>query len=403
MIKNYFAMYLHPWDLIDEGPDNVFSSMKDMELTHVNLATSYHCGRYILPHNSQKIIYFAEEGVVYFNPTQEFYSKTKLKPRKSKKYGDYDVLKIAIDSSKNYGLRVNSWTVCLHNYELVRGNPDVAVRDPLDNIDENFMCPNNPDARGYVIGLVCDLASNYDLNMIQLESVAYPWGLTHFDHHETFGIYVDPLFSYLFSSCYCPHCEAKAKEHGIKLSEIKKKAREIISRTINGPPDLPISIPETDIASIFHEYLMTDEHLEQLVEFKSIASLEMVQQIRENLKSINNKVKISVITGAAMWLNEGFNLKKISRIVDAIDYICYFENPRRIENYVRTLKTQTDENCWAIPSIRTNYPTIYTKENLTMSMQAAINGGADGIALYNYGWTPKTIFQWIKTTINQLK
>jgi hypothetical protein len=38
-----------------------------------------------------------------------------------------------------------------------------------------------------------------------------------------------------------------------------------------------------------------------------------------------------------------------------------------------------------------------------MSMQAAINGGADGIALYNYGWTPKTIFQWIKTTINQLK
>jgi hypothetical protein len=58
---------------------------------------------------------------------------------------------------------------------------------------------------------------------------------------------------------------------------------------------------------------MTDEHLEQLVEFKSIASLEMVQQIRENLKSINNKVKISVITGAAMWLNEGFNLKKSAK------------------------------------------------------------------------------------------
>jgi hypothetical protein len=129
----------------------------------------------------------------------------------------------------------------------------------------------------------------------------------------------------------------------------------------------------------------------------------MVQQIRENLKSINNKVKISIITGAAMWLNEGFNLQKISKVVDAIDYICYFENPKRIENYVRILKTQTNENCWVIPSIRTNYPTIYTRENLTMSMQAAINGGADGIALYNYGWTSKIIFQWIKTTINQLK
>jgi hypothetical protein len=90
-------------------------------------------------------------------------------------------------------------------------------------------------------------------------------------------------------------------------------------------------------------------------------------------------------------------------VVDAIDYIRYFENPRLVENYVKLLKTQTNENCWAIPSIRTNYPTIYTKENLTMSMQAAINGGADEIALYNYGWTPKTIFQWIKTIISQLK
>jgi hypothetical protein len=214
---------------------------------------------------------------------------------------------------------------------------------------------------------------------------------------------VDPLFSYLFSSCYCLHCEAKAKEHGIKLSEIKKKARETLSKIINRPPDLYISIPETDIVSMFYEHLMTDEYLEQLVKFKSITSLEVIQQIRESLKSINNKVKISIITGAAVWLNEGFNLQKISKVVDAIDYICYFENPRRIENYVRILKAQTDENCWAIPSIRINYPMIYTKENLTMSLQAAINGGADGISFYNYGWTPKIIFQWIKTTINQIK
>ncbi|MEM2294309.1 MAG: hypothetical protein QXX41_13640, partial [Nitrososphaerota archaeon] len=61
-MKNYLAMYLHPWDLIDEGPEAVLSTMHEMGLTHINLATSYHCGRYILPHNPNKLIYFAEEG-----------------------------------------------------------------------------------------------------------------------------------------------------------------------------------------------------------------------------------------------------------------------------------------------------------------------------------------------------
>ena len=396
-------MYLHPWDLIDEGPDMVFSTMHKIGLTHVNLATSYHCGRYILPHNPKRLIYFAEEGVVYFNPSPEYYKKTMIRPRKSQKYKEYDVLKIAVEYSKNYGLSINSWTVCLHNYELIRAHPEVAVRDPLDNIDENFMCPNNPDVREYVISLVSNLAGNYDLNMIQLESVAFPWGLIHFDHHETFGTCVDPLLSYLFSTCYCHYCEKKAKEIGINLSEIRRKVREIISRTMNYPPELFSSIPESDAVSRLYHYLMYDDMLKQLFEFKSATSSEIVQEIRENIKSINPKVKLSIITGAAMWLNEGFDLGKISKMVDAIDYICYFENPNRIENYVRTLRELTDEKCWIIPSLRTNYPIIYTKENLFANVEAAINAGADGISLYNYGWTPKTILSWIKTAIDKIR
>ncbi|MEM2932194.1 MAG: hypothetical protein QXI61_05055 [Nitrososphaerota archaeon] len=402
-MKNYLAMYLHPWDLIDEGPEAVLSTMHEMGLTHINLATSYHCGRYILPHNPNKLIYFAEEGVVYFTPTPEYYKKTKLRPRRSQKYREYDVLKIAIDNSRNYGLSINSWTVCLHNYEHVRSNPDVAVRDPLGNIDENFMCPNNPDAREYVKGLVSNLASNYDLNMIQLESVAFPWGVMHFDHHETFGTYIDPLLSYLFSTCYCDNCEEKAKEYGINFSDIRKRAREIISKIISYPTELFIKIPESDVASRLYEYLIRDDTLNKLLEFKSTTSSEIVQEIRENVRSINPKVKLSVITGATMWINEGFNLRKISKIVDAIDYICYFENPYRIENHIRILRENTEEKCWVIPSLRTNYPIIYTEDNLYASINAAINAGADGISLYNYGWTPKTIFSWIKTAIAQIK
>src|ERR1022692_2646251 len=57
------SMYVHPWDVADEGADSVLERITSTGITTVNLATSYHSGRYLLQHNPKKKVYFAEEGV----------------------------------------------------------------------------------------------------------------------------------------------------------------------------------------------------------------------------------------------------------------------------------------------------------------------------------------------------
>ncbi|MCR8486979.1 MAG: hypothetical protein NDP22_01015 [Crenarchaeota archaeon] len=50
---------------LDEGAENVMNLLSEIGVTHINLATSYHCGRYIRP-------IIAKEGVIYFESLQEF-------------------------------------------------------------------------------------------------------------------------------------------------------------------------------------------------------------------------------------------------------------------------------------------------------------------------------------------
>ena len=69
-------MYVHPWDVADEGPDSVLERITSTGIRVVNLATSYHSGRYLLQHNpKRRKVYFAEEGVVYFKPDPAYFQK----------------------------------------------------------------------------------------------------------------------------------------------------------------------------------------------------------------------------------------------------------------------------------------------------------------------------------------
>ncbi|MEM2876103.1 MAG: hypothetical protein QXL67_04025, partial [Candidatus Bathyarchaeia archaeon] len=140
----YASVYLHGWDVVDEGVDDVLSRIDSFGFNAVNLAVSYHSGRYILPHNPRQRVYFAEEGVVYFEPHNENYMNTILKPQRSEKYAGVDILKSIVERAKDYNMKINAWTICNHNSSFVKQHPEVGILDPYLHTDYNWMCPNNP-------------------------------------------------------------------------------------------------------------------------------------------------------------------------------------------------------------------------------------------------------------------
>ena len=152
---------MHPWDVMHEGAAQVLETISDLGVSRINLATSYHAGRYILPRDPKQRVFHAEEGVVYFKPDMGYFAKSVLKPIRSSRFADVDVVEVVTRESKNYNLGVNSWTVTLHNSNFARSHPELAVVDAFGDIDQNFICPSHEETIEYVKGLVQNLAEQY--------------------------------------------------------------------------------------------------------------------------------------------------------------------------------------------------------------------------------------------------
>ena len=402
MAGPYASIYLHGWDVVDEGVDNVLKNLKDFGFNSINLAVSYHSGRYILPHNPKWRIFFAEEGVVYFEPHNENYVDTILKPKRSERYGHVDILSQVIEGAERYGMKVNAWTVCHHNSSFVRQHPEVGIIDPYLNVDYNWMCPNNPDVRNYVKGLVRDLASNYDLNTIQLESATFPWGIVHMDHHETFEVYVEPMVSHLYSTCFCKYCVEKARTLGFDLAGSREKLKDIIEDSLHTSSYILHPLPKEDLYSNFYSLMVESEEIQELLRYKFKVVQEIFKDIKEVLKEANPKVKLSVITGPASRLNEGVSFLHLDGVVDAFNLMVYYTNPEQVYYHLKWAKRLTRRSK-IYASLRVNYPVAFSPQIIEGEINAAINAGADGIDFYNYGRTPLENLRWIGEALSRVK
>jgi hypothetical protein len=75
-VPMYSSIWMFAWDLRNEGADRVLGFASGLGLKAINIATSYHAGMFILPHNPKGKVYFPEDGVVYFHPETNLYKDT---------------------------------------------------------------------------------------------------------------------------------------------------------------------------------------------------------------------------------------------------------------------------------------------------------------------------------------
>ena len=79
-----------------------------------------------------------------------------------------------------------------------------------------LLCWNNPHARQYMRSLLTDLASRYELDMIQTCAYLFCTGYAE----------VHPLFGLMLGGCFCDSCRAEAVKHGYDWGLITKTVRE---------------------------------------------------------------------------------------------------------------------------------------------------------------------------------
>lgn len=216
------TIWTYPWDVADEGADRVVGKLHDAGLGGVSLAAAYHAGKFVLPHNPRRKVYFPEDGAVYFKPRLRY---GKLKPRVSRFAGVWNQVRKA---AARRATKLTAWTVCFHNSWLGGQFPEACVENAFGDRILHTLCPSNPDARKYVLTMVRDLASQ-EPDVIELESLDF-MTYDHGYHHELALIPLPPDAKFLLGLCFCRHCGG---------GEVRGEVRKRLGAFFEGPASEP--------------------------------------------------------------------------------------------------------------------------------------------------------------------
>ncbi|MEM2876104.1 MAG: hypothetical protein QXL67_04030, partial [Candidatus Bathyarchaeia archaeon] len=250
-------------------------------------------------------------------------------------------------------------------------------------------------------GLIRDLASNYDLNMIMLESPVFPWGIVHGDHHEALEVYIEPMVSHLYSTCFCNYCGSKAKELGFNLGKIREKIKRIIEESLRIPSYILTCIPREYSFDNFHGITSEIEEVQDLIKYKFDVGKEVIEEVKNTIDEVNPRVDLSVITGPESRVQEGISYASVDNVVDAINLMVYYSKPECVYYQIKWAK-ELVRSSKVYASLRINYPVAYSPAIIEGEISAAMKAGADGLDFYNYGRAPLENLEWAGEGIRKM-
>jgi hypothetical protein len=268
-------------------------------------------------------------GGSYTKIHPQYYRDTVFKDFRAPEFGDYDVLEAVLPASRKRGMK----TICWFE-DVFRGDlPNIGAlqEKELSGRNATTLCFNNPNYRNWLLAVVEDYARSYEIDGIM-------WG------SERQGAFSNALGASHGGggrdpdrvTCFCNHCEAKAKQRGVSAERAREGYRALAafvrsSRQGKRPVDgyyvnlwrLMLRYPEL----LAWEMLWTDS-------------------LRETYAAIHSKVKEvkpSVGVGWHIWHNNSFNpiyraeqdLTEISKYSDFLKMVMYHNcGGERMASYI---------------------------------------------------------------------
>jgi len=383
------GLYTYAWDLEDEGYDRAAGRIAGAGFTAVNLATSYHAGKFILPHNPRRKVYFAEDGALYFQPDLSKYSR--LQPRVSSFVSaDGSPVTRLQESAARHGLTYVAWTVCLHNSWLGERYPDTTMHTASGDPLIHSLSPAHPDVREYLLAMVEDLVSRHEVAAIELESPGY-MGFTHGYHHEIFGVEIDPVQEELLGISFNPVEIASATDVGIDAEGLRGRIAALIDACWNRGIAVQVDgQPSAEVQGVFDdaEFRVYRAWLHEQV-------VSLSGEIRDVIKGTNPSTRIRHFAAMAA----GDNTEIDTDLLNTGDAVLagYAATPDDVATRMAALAT-VDQPIWGM--IRAITPEVVDSEAIAPLVEAWRAAGAAGIDVYNYGLMPERAFTALGNALN---
>lgn len=383
----YAGLWMFAWDLAAEGVDKVMGWAAESGLTALQIASSYHAGWFLHPHNPQHRAFMPEDGCVYFHPQTDLYQSLKLKPKVARACRDTDWMREAGQRLEKFGLKLVAWTVCCHNTRLGLARPECTVKNCYGDSYPHALCPSNDHVRSYLAALCKDLANNLPLEAIQLESPGY-MGLVHGHHHERDLTGLSSWEVALMDLCFCASCVKKAGARDIDVLKIRAEARSLLDASFAAAPDRPKDHPQTAAA--------VAERIPQLTLFQQFR--------RETEDTLVREIRLAMQPSACkLALFGGYN-KALADLVEIYCGSVYGLRPDAAQAATKRLRATFPAGAvLRVPDlymgVRLGGGSVFSADDLAAILRACRDGGATGAMFYNYSESPMTCLNWIRPAL----
>ena len=382
------GLFLHVWDLQDEGVDRVLGWMRDAGLNQMLIAGSYHSGWFVHPRKEKRRLYMTQGGVLYFPPDARIFTSTPIQPAVADFVSGTNWLRRAGEQLDRYGLRMASWTIGVHSTKLGQRYPQYTQHTAYGDSLPHALSIGHDAVRAYLKAICRDLATNYPMYGVQLE--AFGWmGASHGHHHERDLTELRPFEQSLLGICFNPQTMEKARAKGIDAGRAREAVRAVLDAAFREAPDRPANHP----ASI-GEVEDRAPDLKAYNQFRRQLANDLIVEIKqEALKG----------TTCKLLMQSGYQ-SEIAQAVDGFACGAYGQPPEKVLEIVRAATGKTaggwtgDFPCF----IRLGIGVPASPEQLRAIVSAVKEGGSTGPIFYNYSESPPKMLGWVKGAMQGL-
>lgn len=384
---NKRTIFIYAWDLLDEGIEPVLNKLKEMGVTGIAVTAAYHSGKFLLPHNPHRKIYYHPYSSVYYNVNTTKYGQ--LLPRAGEAFEQHrsasrgtgtsgDLLTLICHHAKALQMEVYAWVVGFHNSYLGEAFPEFTVRNAFGESYRHALCPAHKETQQYVKAILSDLAEGYDLDGFVLESFDYP-GMLHGDHHELVCSARKDELERLLGLCFCNQCMANARAAGIDADRFRQEIAHAAETVANSrEPVTATSLPQ---------YMQFIQMREDTVDAVFAQCRSIVDGSGKPLQMLST---LWMAYGAEPGLY-GMNPRRLDRYIDQW-VACYPSSAEDTVPFVdRALQSVPRHKLAA--GVRMIEPEITAPEHLDGYLNAYAKAGVNDLFFYNYGLASREIVE----------
>lgn len=390
------AMWIYPWDVLDVGMPTLAADLRDRAgLDGINLATSYHAGRFVQARSPLRKSYFPEDGTIYFRPDPARWEGAALQPQVARLVTERgDALRMLIAARERTGLSVAGWTVCLHNTRLGMRHPEVCTRNAFGDPNYFSLCPSHPAVRHYATTLIADLTHGYDLDSVQIETPGF-MGYAHGYHHEKDGVGLTEEDDFLLSLCFCDACLAGAARAGVDGEAAQRLVRHWIvqacERAIPEPrwPEFRQTGPE-----VFAQY----PEVLGYVRWRCEPVTSLVAALRA---AASPATRVHVLDIGDGWLC-GSDLPALARAADGVVFCAYDRHPAAVRDDLLAARAAIGAERFLGTGFRVFWPEMRGPHDFVARARAAQEADVQEINFYNYGLIPAARLDWVRAGCDAL-